>query len=84
MWNPASLTRSALAFLMAAGVAFLGSAMLLKAGRAFPALAGGAPGAGQPGILVVATVVLLATCGLLLVALAAKALLDERRRSHAR
>jgi len=84
MWNPASLTRSALAFLMAAGVAFLGSAMLLKAGRAFPALTGGAPGAGQPGILLLAVVILLAVLGGLLVAMAGKEILDLRHRSHVR
>ncbi|ACL66715.1 conserved hypothetical protein [Anaeromyxobacter dehalogenans 2CP-1] len=84
MGNPGSLTRSALAFSLAAGVAFLGSAMLLKAGRTFPALAGGAPGAGQPGILLVTTVILLATTGVLLAGMAARDLLEQRRRSHAR
>jgi hypothetical protein len=83
MWNPADATRSAMAFAMAAAVAFLGSAMLLKAGRAFPQLAGGAPGEGQPGILLLAVVILLAAVGALLVAMAAKELLDLRR-SHAR
>ena len=47
MWNPASPTRSAVAFSMAAAIAFLGSAMLLKASRAFPQLAGGAPDGGE-------------------------------------
>lgn len=84
MWNPASPTRSALAFLMAAAVAFLGSAMLLKAGRAFPQLTGGAPDAGQPGLLLLAVVVLLGTSGVLLVAMAGKELLDLRRRPHVR
>ncbi len=84
MWNPASPTRSAIAFLMAAAVAFLGSAMLLKAGRAFPDLTGGAPGAGQPGILLMAVVILLAVVGGLLVAMAGKELLDFRRRSRVR
>ena len=59
MWNPASPTRSALAFLMAAAVAFLGSAMVLKAGRALPELTGGAPGTGQPGFLLLLVVILL-------------------------
>jgi hypothetical protein len=84
MWNPASPTRSALAFLMAAAVAFLGSAMMLKAGRAFPELTGGAPGTGQPAILLVAVVVLLGVCGVLLLAMAGKEFLGLRRRSHAR
>jgi len=73
-----------MAFLMAAAVAFLGSAMLLKAGRAFPDLTGGAPGAGQPGILLVAVVILLAVVGGLLVAMAVKELLDFRRRPRVR
>jgi len=73
-----------MAFLMAAAVAFLGSAMLLKAGRAFPDLTGGVPGAGQPGILLVAVVILLAVVGGLLVAMAVKELLDFRRRPRVR
>jgi len=84
MWNPSSPTRSALAFLMAAAVAFLGSAMLLKAGRAFPHLAGGASGDGQPGLLLLAVVILLGAVGALLVAMAVKELLDLRRRPHGR
>ena len=84
MWNPGSLTRRALALLMAAAVAFLGSAMLLKAGRAFPQLTGGTPGAGQPGLLLFVMVVLLGVCGVLLVAMAGKELLDLRRQPRAR
>jgi hypothetical protein len=83
MWNPASPTRSALAFLMAAAVAFLGSAMLLKAGRAFPELTGGAA-SGQPGMLLLAVVILLAVVGALLVAMAGKEFLDLRHRTRAR
>jgi hypothetical protein len=83
MWNPASPTRSALAFSMAAAVAFLGCAMLLKAGRAFPQLAGGAAN-GQPGMLLLAVVILLGVTGALLVAMAGKELLDVRRRTRAR
>lgn len=82
MWNPASPTRSALAFLMAAAVAFLGSAMLLKAGRAFPELTGGA--GGQPGMLLLAVVILLALAGALLVAMAGKEFLDHRHRIRTR
>jgi hypothetical protein len=84
MWNPASPTRSALAFLMAAAVAFLGSAIVLKAGRAFQQPTGGAPGAGQPGILLLAVVILLAVVGGLLVAMAGRELLYRRRWPHAR
>jgi hypothetical protein len=84
MWNPASPVRSALAFLMAAAVAFLGSAMLLTAGRALPELAGGTPGTGQPGILLLAVVILLGVSGVLLVAMAGKKLLDLRRPPLAR
>jgi len=84
MWNPASPTRSALAFLMAAAVAFLGSAMLLKAGRAIPQLTGGATATGQPGMLVLAVVILLGVVGALLVAMAGREFLDLRRRSHVR
>jgi hypothetical protein len=82
MWNPASPTRSALAFSMAAAVAFLGGAMLLKAGRAFPELTGGATAGGQPGTLLLAVVILLAVAGALLVAMAVKEFLDLRRRPH--
>jgi hypothetical protein len=73
-----------MALLMAAAVAFLGSAMLLKAGRALPQLTGGGPDAGQPGILLLVVVILLAAAGALLVAMAAKEFLDLRRRPHAR
>jgi hypothetical protein len=73
-----------MAFLMAAAVAFLGSAMLLKAGRAFPQLTGGAAAAGQPGILLLAVVILLGSGGVLLVAMAGKEFLDLRRPPHAR
>lgn len=84
MWNPASPTRSALAYSMAAAIAFLGSAMLLKAGRAFPQLGGEAPDAGQPGILLLAMVILLSAVGVLLVAMAGRELLAPRRRPHVR
>jgi len=72
-----------MSFTLAAAVSFLGSAMLLKAGRAFPVMAGGAPG-GQPGTLLVAVVILLATGGLLLLAMAGKELVDPRRQPHVR
>lgn len=79
MWNPASPTRSFLALSMAAAVAFLGSAMLLKAGRSFPAF----PAAGQadagPGVLLLAVVILLSLTGVLLLAIAAAALLGRHR-----
>jgi hypothetical protein len=80
MWNPASPTRSALALSMAAAVAFLGSAMVLKAGGALPGLTGGAAGTGQPGILLLAIAILLGAGGVLLVVMAG---LELRRRPHA-
>jgi hypothetical protein len=83
MWNPASPTRRALALLMAAAVAFLGSAMMLKAGRAFPDLTGGGTASGQPGPLLLAVVILLVLTGGLLLVIAGKELLDSRRRHHA-
>jgi hypothetical protein len=82
MWNPASPTRSALAFLMAAAVAFLGSAVLLKAGR-IPQLTGGVTATGQPALLL-AVVILLGVSGVLLLAMAGKELLDARHRPHVR
>jgi hypothetical protein len=84
MWNPASPTRNALAFSMAAAVAFLGSAMLLEAGRTFPQSTGGATASGQPGMLLLAVVILLGVGGVLLLAMAAKEFLDLRRRDRAR
>lgn len=82
MWNPTSSTRSALAFLMAAAVAFLGSAMLLKVGR-IPQLTGGATATSQPGMLLLAIVILLGVSGVVLLAMAGKELLDARHRPHA-
>jgi hypothetical protein len=69
---------------MAAAVAFVGSAALLKAGRAFPRLAGGAAGTGQPGFLLLAVVILLGVLGGLLLVIAGKELLELRRRPHVR
>jgi hypothetical protein len=69
---------------MAAAVAFLGGAMLLKAGRAFPQLTGGATAGGQPGPLLLAVVILLGVCAVLLLAMAGKELLDLRHRPHVR
>jgi hypothetical protein len=73
-----------MAFLMAAAVAFLGTALLLKAGGAFPRLTGGPSGSEQPGILLLAVVILLLLSGVLLVALALKEFLHLRRGSHVR
>jgi hypothetical protein len=70
-----------MAFLMAAAVAFVGSAILLKAGR-IPQLTGGATVTGQPGTLLLAIVILLGLTGVLLLAIAGKELLDARHRSH--
>jgi hypothetical protein len=68
---------------MASAVAFLGSAVMLKAGRALAHLgSGGADG--QPGVSLVAVVSLLAVTGALLLALAAKELLVSRQLHPAR
>ena len=83
MWNPASPTRRALALSMAAAVAFLGSAMMLKAGSALPLLTGGGTADGRPGFLLLAIVILLAVTGGLLLAMAGKELFGSRRRRHA-
>ena len=84
MWNPASPTRLALALSMAAAVAFLGSAMMLKAGRALPHLTGGGTEDGQPGFLLLLVVILLALAGVLLLVMAGKEFLAPRRRPHPR
>ncbi len=70
--------------LMAAAVALVGSALLLKAGRELPQLTGGVTATGQPGTLLLAVVILLAVGGVLLLAMAVKELLDARRRPHVR
>jgi len=84
MWNPTAPARNAMALLLAAGLAFLGSAAAMKAGRIFPALAGRAIDAARPGPLLVAVVVLLAVVGGVLVALAGRELLELLRRSRRR
>jgi hypothetical protein len=84
MWNPASPTRSALALSMAAAVAFLGSAMMLKAGATFPQLAGGRTASDQPGVLVLSIVIVLAATGVLLAVMAGRELLSLRRGPHPR
>ncbi len=84
MWHPARETRSVTAFLLAAAVAFFGCAVLLKAGRAFPVLAAGTPGDGQPGLLLLAVVILLAATGALLLAMAVKEVGDLLRRPRVR
>jgi hypothetical protein len=82
MWNPASPTKRALVLSMAAAVAFLGSAMMLKAGRAMPHLTGGQPVDGQPGFLLLAVVILLAVTGALLLVIAAKEFFEHHHRPH--
>lgn len=85
MWSPTRETRSAMAFSLAAAVAFLGSAMLLDVRRALQGAAGGSPGgAAPPEILVVAVAVVLLALGVLLIVMAGKMLVDLRRRPHAR
>jgi hypothetical protein len=74
MWNPARDSSGRLALTLAAAasaVAFLASAVMLKAGRALAD--------GRPGVLLVAIVTLLAVTGALVLALAAKELLVSRR-----
>jgi hypothetical protein len=83
MWNPASPTRRALALLMAAAVAVLGSTMLLEMGRTLPQLAGAETGAVRPGTLLYAVVIVLAVTGALLALMAAKELLEQRRAARA-
>jgi hypothetical protein len=77
MWNPARRSRSALALAMAAAVAFLGSAVMLKAGGALAHLASGARADGRPDGLLLAIVILLAATGAILLALAGKELLGH-------
>jgi hypothetical protein len=84
MWNPASPTRSALALSMAAAVAFLGGALVLKAGVAFPQVAGGRGASDPPGVLVLSVAILLAAAGVLLSVMAGRELLSLRDRSHPR
>lgn len=84
MWNPAAPTRNTLALIMAAAIAFLGSAMMLKAGGAVSQFAGPRGSSAQPGALLLAIVVLLAATGFVLLGLAGKELLDGRRRVHPR
>jgi hypothetical protein len=83
VWNPTRETRSAMAFSLAAAVALLGSALLLDVRRALQGAVGGARGA-PPEFAVVAVAVLLAAASVLLLAMAGKALVDLRRRPHAR
>jgi len=84
MWNPARRSRSALALATAAAVAFLGSAVMLKAGSAVAHLTSGARADGRPGVLLLAIVILLAATGSLLLALAAKELLGDHEPHPAR
>jgi hypothetical protein len=79
MWNPARDSRSALALAMASAVAFLGSAVMLKAGRAVARAGSGGGADGGAGVFLVAVVTLLALTGALLLALAARELLQHRQ-----
>jgi hypothetical protein len=78
MWT--APTRNALALLLAAGVAFLGSGTVVKASGVLP---GGSADA-APGPLVVAVAGLLAMAGGLLLALAAGELVAHWHRSRRR
>ena len=82
MWNEANeapVPRSAFALAAVAVVAVLGSAGLLEAGRALAHFTGTVQTDGQQGVLLLAV-----TGGVLLLALAAKALLPQRRPHPAR
>lgn len=78
MWNPSNPTRSFLALSMAAAVAFLGGAVILKAGRSLPAFAPDQASAGR-GVLLLVVVVLLSLTGVVLLAVAAATLLGRQR-----
>lgn len=84
MWTATTSTRNALALLLAAGVAFLGCAAIVNAGRVLPGVAGGGPGAAIPELILAVVVVLLAIAGVLLLALAAGQLLSHRHRPRRR
>jgi hypothetical protein len=71
MSNPARTSRSALALALAAAIAFLGSLVMLDAGRVLARAGSGAAPDGRPGALLLAVVVLLGVTGVLLAALAA-------------
>jgi len=79
-----SRTGGAMAFSLAAAVAFAGSAILLMAGRPFGPLAAAVPLDGRQGSLVVVVVVLLGLAGALLAALAGRELVALRQRAPRR
>lgn len=76
---PMSSARHPLWLLLAALAALTGSGALLKLGSTTESVAGGA---GVPGLGLYALVILLGLSGLVLVAMAAKELLDLRRQEH--
>jgi hypothetical protein len=71
--------RHVLWLLTAALVSLVGSGVLLKLASATESVSGGG---GVPGLGVYALVILLALSGLVLVALATKEYVDERRQEH--
>jgi hypothetical protein len=77
---PLPRTGGAMAFALAAAVAFGGSTILLLAGRASAPLAAALPAAGRQGSLLVVVVVLLGLSGVALVALAGRELVVLRQR----
>lgn len=76
MLHAPSKTRVAIQYLLAASIAFAGSAVLLKAGTAIPM---GAPGGGPgPGVLSYVVAALLILTGALLAVMAATELFHAR------
>lgn len=83
MTTPARTSPSAPALAAAAAVAFLGSLLMLDAGRVLLGAGSQAP-AGRPGALLLTVVILLALTGVLLLGLAAEDVLRHRRPHPAR
>lgn len=73
--------RHPLWLLVASGASLVGSAALLKMGRAAEGVAA-TVGGGPAALGLMSLVVLLALSGLVLAAMAGKELLDQRRQSH--
>jgi hypothetical protein len=83
MSSAAPRSRSALPLSLAATLAFVGSALMLHAGRAYPLLGNAASASGRPGASLLAVVLLLAVTGALLLGLAVHDLLHAPARAAA-